>query len=51
MDDMVGSCVLYVKVGTFGQLEHNTICVLTITKMRIVMVTVQHDLIITVSFM
>jgi len=31
MDDMEASCVLYVEVGTFNQLEPSKICVLTIT--------------------
>jgi len=51
MDHMVASCVYYVKVGTLDQLEQSKFCVLTGTKLGIVMFTVQGDLIVGVSFM
>jgi len=51
MDHMEASCVFYVKVGTLDQLEQSKFCVLTVTELGIVMLTVQDDSIITVSFM
>jgi len=50
MDHMEESCILYVKVGMFDQLEHSKICDLTVTKMGIIMLTAQHDLDFSVSF-
>jgi len=51
MDHMEASCVFYVKVGTLDQLEQSKFCVLTVTKLGIVMLTVQIDSIFSVSFM
>ena len=51
MDDMEASWLFYVKVGIFDQLLHSKICILTVTEMGIVRHTVQHDLIVSVSFM
>jgi len=51
MDHMEASCVFYVKVGTLDQLEQSKFCVLTVTKLGIVMITVQIDSIFSVSFM
>jgi len=51
MDHMEASCVFYVKVGTLDQLERRKFCVLTVTKLGIVMLTVQIDSIFSVSFM
>jgi len=51
MDHMEVSCVFYVKVGKLDQLEQSKFCVVTITKMGIVMLTVQIDSIFSVSFM
>jgi len=50
MDNLEGSCVFYVKVGTFEQLVQSKIHVLTVTKMGIVRHPVHHDLIVSVSF-
>jgi len=50
MDHMEASCVVYVKVGTLDQLEQSKLCVLTVTKLGIVMLTVQIDSIFSVSF-
>jgi len=47
MDHMEASCNFYVKVDTFDQLEKSIICVLTITKLGIMMLTTQYDLIVT----
>jgi len=51
MDNMVASCILYVKVGMFTPLEQSKICILTINKSGIVRLTVQHDWIVSISFM
>jgi len=51
VDHMEASCIFYVKVGTLGQHEHSKFCVLTVTKLGIVMLTVQEDSIFSVSFM
>jgi len=51
MDNMEASCVFYVNVGIFTYLEQGTISLLTVNKMGIVRLTVQHDLIVSVSFM
>jgi len=45
------SCIFYVKVCTLGQLEQSKFGVLTVTKLGIVMLTVQIDSIFSVSFM
>jgi len=50
MDHMEASCVVYVKVGTLDQLEQSKFCVLTVTKLGIVMLTIQIDSIFSVSF-
>jgi len=46
MDHMVASCVFFVKVGTLDQLEQSKICILTVTTLRIVMLSIQHECII-----
>ena len=51
MDDMEASCILNVKVGMFDQLEQSKICVLTVTKMGIVILNVQHNLNVSVGRM
>ena len=51
MDDMEPSFVFYVKVGTFTYLEHSQNALLTVNKPGIVRLIVQHDLIVSVSFM
>ena len=51
MDDMEANCVFHVNVGTFDQLEQGTICVFTIIKMWICMLTTKHDFIFSVSLM
>jgi len=51
MDHMEASCIFYVQVGTLDQLEQTKFCVLTATKLGIVMLTVQIDSIFSVSFM
>jgi len=50
MDNMEASCVFYVKVGMFTHLEQSEISLLTVNELRIVGLTVQHDLIVSVSF-
>jgi len=50
MDHMEASCIFYVKVGTRDQLEQSKFCALTVTKLGIVMLTVQDDSIFSVNF-
>jgi len=51
MDNMEARCVFYVKVSTFTHLEQSKTSLLSINKSGIVRLTVQHDLIVSVSFM
>jgi len=51
MDHTEASCVFYVTVGTLDQLEQSKFCVLTVTRLGIVMLTIQDDSIVSVSFM
>jgi len=51
MNSMEASCVFYVKVSRFIQLEQSKNLLLTFNKMGIVRLTVQHDFIASVSFM
>jgi len=51
MDNMEVSCICYVKVSMFTHLEQSTITLLTLNKSGIMTLTVQHDMIISVSFM
>jgi len=51
MDYMEASCVFYVKLGTLDQREQSKICVLTITKLGIFMITIQDDSPCSLSFM
>jgi hypothetical protein len=51
MDNMEASCIFYVTVGTFTHLEESKISLLTVNKCGIVKLTVQHDLIVSISFM
>jgi len=51
MDNMEICCVVYVKVGTFTHLEQSKISLLTVIKTGIVRLTIQHHLIVRVSFM
>jgi len=50
MDNMEASCIFYVKVGTFTHLEQSKTSHLTVNKSGIVRLTVQHDLIVSISF-
>jgi hypothetical protein len=51
MDKMEASCVFYVKVSTFTHLEQSKTILLTVNESGMVRLTVQHELIVTVSFM
>jgi len=51
MDHMKASCIFYVKVGMLDQREQTKFCVLTITELGMVMITVQDDLSFSVCFM
>jgi hypothetical protein len=51
VDHMEASCVLYVKVGMLDQCEQSKSCVLTVTKLGIVIRTVQDNSTFSVSVM
>jgi hypothetical protein len=51
MDDMEVSCVFYVKVSMFTHLEQSKIALLTVNKSGEITLTVQHDMIVRISFM
>ena len=51
MDHMEASWVFCVKVGRLDRHEQRKFCVLTVTKLGIVMITVQDDSTFSVSFM
>ena len=51
MDNMAACCVFYVKVSTFTHLDQSKTAFLTVNQSGIVRLTVQHDLIVSVSFM
>jgi len=51
MDNMEVCCVFYVKVSTFTHLEQSKIALLNVNKSGIMMLTVQHDMIVSISFM
>jgi hypothetical protein len=48
---MEASCIIYINIGMFGQLKQTKICLLAVTKLGIVMLTIQHELIFSISFM
>jgi len=50
MKHIEATCIFYVKVGMFDQLEYSEICVLTVRTLGILMLSLQHDLIFSVSF-
>jgi len=51
MDNMEVSCVFYVKVSTFTHLERSKIALLSVNDTSIMTLTVQHDMLVSVSFM
>jgi len=51
MDSIKTSCVFYVKVGMLNHPEHSQMRLVTVIIVGIVRLTVQHDLIVSVSFM
>jgi hypothetical protein len=51
MENMEVSCVFYVKVSTFTHIEQSKITLLSVNKSGIMTLTVQHDMIVSVSFM
>jgi hypothetical protein len=51
MDSIEVSCVYYVKVSTFTHREQSKIGLFTVNKSGIVTLTVQHDMIVSFSFM
>jgi len=50
MDHREASCVFYVEVGTLNQFEQSKICVLPVTMFGIAMLTIHHNMIISVCF-
>jgi hypothetical protein len=50
LDNMEVSCDFDVKVTTFTHLEQSKTALLTVNKSRIMTLTVQHDMIVSVSF-
>jgi hypothetical protein len=50
-DNMEVSCIFYVTVSTFTHLEPRKIALLTVNNSGIMMLTIQHDMIVSVSFM
>jgi hypothetical protein len=51
MNSMEASCVFYIKVGMLNHHEHSPIWHVTINNVGIDRLTVQHDMIVGVSFM
>jgi len=51
IDHMQASSIVYVKVGTFDEIEQSRICILTVTTTGIVMLTALHHLILSICFM
>jgi hypothetical protein len=51
MDNMEASCVFYVKVGTFTHDGQSKISLMTGNMSGIVMLTIQHDMIVSIIFM
>jgi len=51
MDNMEASCIFYVKVGMLTYLEQSKMTLLTLNTMEIVRLAVQHELIVSASFM
>jgi hypothetical protein len=51
LDNRVSSYLFYVKVCTFTHLEQGIISLLTVNKIGNDKVTIQHDMIASVSFM
>jgi len=50
LDNMAVSCVFYVKVSTFTHVEQSKTALSTVNESGIMTLTVQHDLIVSVSF-
>jgi len=47
-DHMEANCVFYVKVGRFDHFEQSKICILTVTSVGRVMLTLHHNLMVRV---
>jgi hypothetical protein len=50
MDNMEASCICYVRISMVVHLEQHNTSLLTVTETGIVRLTIQHDLIVRVSF-
>ena len=44
MDHREASCIVYVTVGMFHQLEQSTICILSVTRLGIEILTLPHNM-------
>jgi len=51
MDHMEASWDIDVKVGTFDQVEQNKIWVFAITSLGMVILTIHHDMMVSIWFM
>lgn len=51
MDSMEASYVIYVNVGTFNQREQHKICIITVSSVGIAILSVQHYMMLMISFM
>jgi len=51
MDNMEVSCIFYVKVSTFTHLDQSPIAIFTVDESGIMMLIIQHEIIVSVSFM
>ena len=51
VDNMEVSCVFHVKVSTFTHFEQSKIALLTVNKSGIMTLTVQDEMIVSISFM
>jgi hypothetical protein len=51
MDNMEVNCFFYVKLSTFTHIKQSKIALLNVNISGIVTLTIQHDMIVSVSFM
>jgi hypothetical protein len=49
MDNMEANSIFYFKVGMFTHVEESKISLITVNKTGIVKLTIQHDLIVSIS--
>jgi hypothetical protein len=51
MNNMKASCVFYVKVGMFTNVEQSKISILTFNETGLIRLMIHHDIIVSVRFM